>query len=90
MRLDDLLRASLPYTYLNTEVSSADGNRHNVQLYTDISAEWVSGDHGANAQWTYDTINESPSPRPWGPAPKPSWPASHVIAPFASLALRGS
>jgi hypothetical protein len=75
---DDLLRASLPYTYLNLEVKSADGGQHNVQLYTDISAEWVSGDHGATAQWNYGTIKEGYQPHPWGPAPRPSWPASHV------------
>ncbi|KAK1066451.1 hypothetical protein LTR74_007173 [Friedmanniomyces endolithicus] len=37
---DDLLRASLPYTYLNVDIVSADGAQHEVQLYTDISAEW--------------------------------------------------
>ncbi|KAK0357268.1 hypothetical protein LTR02_000092 [Friedmanniomyces endolithicus] len=38
---DDLLRASLPYTYLSVDVVSADGAQHEVQLYTHISAEWV-------------------------------------------------
>lgn len=73
---DDLLRASLPYTYMNVDVSSADGNEHDVQIYTDISAEWVSGDRSVTAQWDYGTINENTSPKPWGPAPMPSWPAS--------------
>lgn len=35
---NDFQRASLPFSYLNVEVSSLDGNAHNVQLYTDISA----------------------------------------------------
>ncbi|KAF2770000.1 GTA glutaminase A [Teratosphaeria nubilosa] len=65
---NDLLRSSLPYSYLETTVSSIDGQEHDVQLYTDISAEWVSGDHGANAQWSYGTIaesNESNEPSSW-------------------------
>ena len=35
---DDLMRSSLPYSYLDVEVQSTDGGEHDVQLYTDISA----------------------------------------------------
>lgn len=49
----DLLRSSLPYTYMNVAVQSTDGEQHSVQIYTDISAEWVSGNHAATAQWSY-------------------------------------
>ncbi len=35
---DELLRSSLPYSYLDVAVASADGDSHDVQLYTDISA----------------------------------------------------
>lgn len=35
---NDLLRSSLPYTYMEVEVVSIDGYSHDVQLYTDISA----------------------------------------------------
>ena len=35
---DELLRSSLPYSYMEVEVQSMDGSTHNVQLYTDISA----------------------------------------------------
>lgn len=35
---DDLLRSSLPYSYMEVEVKSTDGNNHDVQIYTDISA----------------------------------------------------
>lgn len=92
---DELLRSSLPYSYMDVEVKSLDGSSHRVQLYTDISAglsytlfifsmtaneeiEWVSGDHSANAQWTYDVIPESSvsAPQYWAPAPSPSWPES--------------
>jgi hypothetical protein len=34
----DLKRMSLVYSYLEVEVESADGQPHNVQLYSDISA----------------------------------------------------
>lgn len=61
---------------MNLDVSSADGSEHDVQIYTDISAEWVSGDHSANAQWSYGTISESATPKLWGPASSASWPAS--------------
>lgn len=50
---DDLLRSSLPYTYMNVDVSSTDGRQHSVQVYTDISAEWVAGNHNSTAQWSY-------------------------------------
>ncbi|KAK4547118.1 hypothetical protein LTR36_001339 [Oleoguttula mirabilis] len=73
---DDLMRSSLPYSYMNLDISSADGSDHNVQIYTDISAEWVSGDHTADAQWSYGTIDESTTPELWGPASSATWPAS--------------
>jgi len=43
----DILRQSdpLPFSYVTPSVVSTDGNAHDVKLYTDISAEWVSGDN---------------------------------------------
>ena len=35
---DTILEMSLPYTYLDVQVHSIDGKRHDVQIYTDISA----------------------------------------------------
>jgi len=35
---DDLLRQSMPVSYLTVQVQSADGQEHDVQLYTDVSA----------------------------------------------------
>jgi hypothetical protein len=35
---DDFKRQSLVFSYLNVEVSSLDGQEHNVQVYADISA----------------------------------------------------
>ncbi|KAF3390622.1 Glutaminase A [Penicillium rolfsii] len=57
IRPDDFKRQSLIFSYLNVEVSSMDGNDHNVQVYADISAEWVSGDPGTTAQWDYGTAD---------------------------------
>ncbi|RDL33306.1 Glutaminase GtaA [Venustampulla echinocandica] len=55
---DDMKRQSLLFSYLNVEVTSLDGNPHHVQLYTDISAEWVAGDHGSVAQWDYGVTSD--------------------------------
>lgn len=37
---DDYIRQSLVFSYLNVEVSSLDGQEHDVQIYADISAGW--------------------------------------------------
>ncbi|KAI9695264.1 MAG: hypothetical protein M1820_008783 [Bogoriella megaspora] len=52
---NDIKRQSIISSYVDVAVESNDGNSHDVQLYTDISAEWVSGDRGATVQWNYDT-----------------------------------
>ncbi|KAF7186316.1 Glutaminase A [Pseudocercospora fuligena] len=70
---NDLLRSSLPYTYCNVDVKSTDGKTHNVQLYSDISAEWVSGDRGVKAQWDYGVIQGVTQPSGVGsPSSAPS------------------
>ncbi|EJD43842.1 DUF1793-domain-containing protein [Auricularia subglabra TFB-10046 SS5] len=48
---NDLLRQSLPFAYMSVTVESTDGEEHDVQVYTDISAEWASGDHNAPVKW---------------------------------------
>lgn len=35
---DDLKRQSLSFSYMNVEVESVDGDSHDVQLYTDVTA----------------------------------------------------
>ncbi|GME48215.1 Six-hairpin glycosidase-like protein [Neofusicoccum parvum] len=55
---DDFQRQSLIFSYLNVEVSSIDGSEHDVQLYSDISAEWVTGDRTKVAQWEYETSSD--------------------------------
>lgn len=48
----DKQRQSMPVSYMNVAVQSSDGKAHDVALYTDISAEWVSGDRSQTAQWS--------------------------------------
>jgi hypothetical protein len=54
---NDFKRQSLTLSYVNVEVWSMDGKDHDVQLYTDISAEFVSGDRSTVAQWDFGTTN---------------------------------
>ncbi|KAF8595372.1 DUF1793-domain-containing protein [Ceratobasidium sp. AG-I] len=48
----DYLRQSLPFSYMTLTAKSTDGAAHKVQYYTDISAEWVSGDNSLLAKWS--------------------------------------
>ncbi|KLO07574.1 DUF1793-domain-containing protein [Schizopora paradoxa] len=49
---DDLVRQSLPFAYLSLTAQSNDGGSHSVQVYTDISAEWITGDNSLTANWS--------------------------------------
>ena len=55
---DNMLRQSMPVSYLNVEIQSADGNEHGVSIYTDISAEWTSGNRSQIAEWSYGAVQE--------------------------------
>jgi hypothetical protein len=59
----DLKRQSIPASYMNVEVFSIDGAQHKVQLYSDVSAEWASGDRSAIAEWDFGTIKPASSKR---------------------------
>lgn len=48
----DKNRQSMPVSYMSVEVESADGNTHDVSLYTDVSAEWTSGNRDQVAEWS--------------------------------------
>ena len=54
---DDLVQQSLPFSYLSVTAAPNDGKSHSVQVYTDISAEWISGDVGLTATWNTTTGN---------------------------------
>ncbi|PIL35889.1 hypothetical protein GSI_01549 [Ganoderma sinense ZZ0214-1] len=48
---DDWVKQSIPFSYMSVEVQSLDGNSYPVQLYSDISAEWASGNRSGVVQW---------------------------------------
>ncbi|CAL1700859.1 unnamed protein product [Somion occarium] len=48
---DDLVQQSLPFSYLSVSASPNDGSPHSVQVYSDISAEWITGDNSLTATW---------------------------------------
>ncbi|KAL5519656.1 hypothetical protein ACEPAH_1339 [Sanghuangporus vaninii] len=52
----DIVRQSLPFSYLYFEVDSIDGNAHDITIYSDVTGEWISGDNGLESEWQ---INES-------------------------------
>ncbi|KAF8165232.1 DUF1793-domain-containing protein [Crassisporium funariophilum] len=53
----DLVKQSIPFSYMAVSAASTDGVAHSVQVYSDISAEWVSGDNSLMANWTTTTGN---------------------------------
>lgn len=52
---DDLVKQSIPFAYMAVSAASTDGLSHSVQVYSDISAEWVSGDNSLNVKWNSTT-----------------------------------
>ncbi|KAF5868871.1 putative glutaminase protein [Botrytis fragariae] len=54
----DLKQQSLTMAYLHVDVVSTDGKTHDVSVYADISAEWVSGDRSSKAQWDYGVTDD--------------------------------
>ncbi|KIY47397.1 DUF1793-domain-containing protein [Fistulina hepatica ATCC 64428] len=48
---DDLVKQSMPFSYMSLSVASTDGQSHSIQLYTDISGEWVSGNNSDVVVW---------------------------------------
>ena len=53
----DLVKQSLPFSYMSVSAKANDGGSHSVQVYTDISAEWVTGDNSLVANWATSTDN---------------------------------
>ena len=53
----DLVKQSFPFSYMSLVVSSTDGAGHLVKVYSDISAEWISGNLSLIANWTTSTNN---------------------------------
>ncbi|KAJ7458877.1 DUF1793-domain-containing protein [Mycena latifolia] len=48
----DWTRQSFPFSYLIVDGEATDGRQHAIQLYSDISAEWVSNSTGTSIGWS--------------------------------------
>ncbi|KAJ8518900.1 hypothetical protein ONZ45_g4053 [Pleurotus djamor] len=55
----NLVRQSFPFSYVALNTTSNDGQRHSVQIYSDISGEWASGDNNSPLEWTLNTTTSS-------------------------------
>ncbi|KAJ7368444.1 DUF1793-domain-containing protein [Mycena albidolilacea] len=51
----DLVKQSIPFSYMAVSAAATDGKSHSVQVYSDISAEWVSGDNSLTVNWNSTT-----------------------------------
>ncbi|KAH9066268.1 hypothetical protein EDB87DRAFT_1554011 [Lactarius vividus] len=47
----DWVKQSIPLSYLSLTAKSLDGAAHSVQVYSDLSAEWVSGNRSQEIFW---------------------------------------
>ncbi|KZT10665.1 uncharacterized protein LAESUDRAFT_755360 [Laetiporus sulphureus 93-53] len=45
------VRQSIPFSYVALEARSNDGEAHDVQVYSDVSSEWLSRNRSAYVQW---------------------------------------
>ncbi|KAJ7073128.1 hypothetical protein C8F01DRAFT_269171 [Mycena amicta] len=55
---DDLVRQSFPFSYVYLEGTASDGKAHDVQIYADIGAQWVSNGLRTAINWgKYQTLN---------------------------------
>ncbi|KAK9899072.1 putative glutaminase A [Cystobasidium minutum MCA 4210] len=55
----DLVRQSLPYSYMEVTASPNDNASHSVQIYTDITGEWASNDWNLNITWGKTVLNST-------------------------------
>ncbi|KAF8263273.1 hypothetical protein EI94DRAFT_1598265 [Lactarius quietus] len=54
----DLVKQSIPFSYLSLTAESLDGAAHAVQVYSDMVAEWLSGDKTQMIAWSTTSNNE--------------------------------
>ncbi|KAJ7853748.1 DUF1793-domain-containing protein [Mycena leptocephala] len=52
---NDLVKQSIPFAYMAVSAASTDGRSHSVQVFSDITGEWVSGDNSLAVNWTTTT-----------------------------------
>ncbi|VDB95306.1 unnamed protein product [Peniophora sp. CBMAI 1063] len=55
----NMVNQSIPASYVALDIQTTDGSPHSIQVYTDITAEWVSGDRSQNVTWSTNTNNPS-------------------------------
>ncbi|KAJ7254983.1 hypothetical protein B0H12DRAFT_545654 [Mycena haematopus] len=55
----DWVLQSFPFSYVYLDGTSIDGQPHSVQLYSDISAEWVTNSFGTGIQWSTTKTNNT-------------------------------
>jgi len=48
----DLIRQSLPFSYLNVDFNTTDAKEHEVQVYAAVGFDWLSGDRDKKASST--------------------------------------
>ncbi|KAH9050575.1 hypothetical protein EDB84DRAFT_1388963 [Lactarius hengduanensis] len=48
---EDWVKQSIPLSYMSLTAKSLDGAAHSVQVYSDLSAVWVSGDPSQEVYW---------------------------------------
>ncbi|KAH9913166.1 uncharacterized protein B0H18DRAFT_941756 [Fomitopsis serialis] len=48
----DLLRQSLPFAYAALDFTSTDNQPHDIQLYSDITGEWLANNKGLQMSWS--------------------------------------
>ncbi|KAJ7583013.1 hypothetical protein C8J56DRAFT_1056024 [Mycena floridula] len=53
----DLVKLSIPLSYMEVSAASTDEVAHTVQVYSDISAEWASGSTSWDVEWATTTTD---------------------------------
>ncbi|KAI0358681.1 hypothetical protein OH77DRAFT_1421109 [Trametes cingulata] len=53
----DWVLQSLPFSYVFVEATSLDGRPHDIQLYSELTGEWLSDDWSRSIQWDHDVTN---------------------------------
>ncbi|KAL1667943.1 hypothetical protein GGF50DRAFT_86409 [Schizophyllum commune] len=52
---DDLVKQSMPFVYMSVKAASTDGSSHSVELYSDVTGEWLSSDLSTLITWSETT-----------------------------------
>ncbi|TFY66481.1 hypothetical protein EVG20_g4614 [Dentipellis fragilis] len=55
----DFVRQSIPFSYVYVDAKSNDGKAHHINVYADISGEWVSGNRNAVITWNSTRVGNS-------------------------------